>query len=156
MKRLILFLCAASASIGYAYFVKVDGGGRVSANKYIYNGQPVWSDGDRSEMIAGSVDTGTGSITTGNFILETVPSLDQNVIDDLTADGTIQTAGGALSEIDLRTARKYNFAQMIFYRNAIQTYVQGSSGTSIDVSNSTQAFAAKFIQFRNRYNAATH
>lgn len=153
MKRLILVLLLASSSMAYGYSVRVDGG-IVSANKYLLNGQPVWDDDERAAILARAVNTGTGTITGGSFTAETVPPLDQSVIDDLAAEGTTVTASQARSEIDRRTARKFNLEQMVAYRNLIQTYVQGSSGTAIDVIASTQAFAVQYIKFRNRYTQA--
>ena len=87
--------------------------GRMWVQKYDLNGVPVFNDEDRDQIIASSIDIGTGSVTASDFVLVSVSTHLLNIVEEMNNAGEIYGRSDAIKIIKERSSRNYNLGKLI-------------------------------------------
>lgn len=154
MKKLLLLPALFLAGKIYAYDVRVVDG-QIITNKWNMGGTPVFTDAEKAQILATAVDTGTGTIVNGDFVLETVPGVDQSIIADIQNDGGYSRSA-VLTEIVRRKTKAYLLrTQAVLIRQQIDALNALSAGQGYDVVATTTALTTKLNTIKTLYNIAS-
>lgn len=145
--ELILFLVLNSNAI--AVDVKVSD--KIYPVKYKIGEIKVYSDEERGRMTALSVDTGTGSLKPADFVSEIISPVEQEIINELNAEGNFGSRSEVLNEISRRLSNSYNLDKLVNVQKEITALNQiKADNPLIDITSKNQKLTAEYNLYKSR------